>query len=136
MNKLTAKQLLTINQKLTNVIDESPALLCKVEKISRLPYQRDDRAVYVYKNIVERASVLGSAIATGKPFEMKNNQTAVVAVLTLLKLNDVELENYESNVAELAEYLKSGNLSDSNQWIMRYQCTQKKEAESVPDENK
>jgi prophage maintenance system killer protein len=121
MNKLTAKQLLRMNQKLTNEVDETPEMLNRIEEILHLPYQQDENAVYIYKDMIDKASVLGSSIARLRPFEKKNSQTAVIAMLTLLELNDIMMKNYENSIMELVEYLMEGDLLQSSQWVKRYQ---------------
>lgn len=121
MNKLTAKQLLLMNQKLTNEENVTPEVLNRVEEIALLPYRQDENSVYVYKDTIDKATVLGSSIARLRPFEKKNSQTAVVAMLTLLELNDIMLKNYENSIMELVECLLDGDLQRSSQWVKRYQ---------------
>ena len=121
MNKLTARQLLRINQKLTNEEGDVSEMLDQIEEILRLPYHQDGKFAYVYKNAIDRACVLGSSIVRLRPFEKKNSQTAVVAVLTLLELNDVVLERYENNITELLSFLEEGDLLGSSRWVKRYQ---------------
>ena len=131
MNKLTAKQLLLINHKLTDGAPPAPTLMRRLETISQLPYRKNEDASYVYKSTIDRVSVLGCSIAKLKPFEKKNCQTAIVAILALLELNGIELENYEDSVAVLAEHLSSGNVSASSKWIRQHQREDKRKQATV-----
>lgn len=121
MNKLTAGQLLGINRKLTgNNNVASDELMNKLLRISEMPYEQDEKFFYKYKNAVAKASKLGCSIARIKPFETKNNQTAVLALLTLLELNNVKLAGYEKELSALVPYLEAGDLENCCQWIKRY----------------
>ena len=118
MNKLTAKQLLMINWKLTgNEAKASDKLLIKLEEISKLPYEQDERFFYKYKNTVAKASKLGCSIACIKPFQEKNNQSAIFSLLSLLELNKVKLVDYENDLTSLVSLLESGDVEKTCDWI-------------------
>lgn len=122
MNKLTAEQLLMIYQKRTGEeIKKSETLLKKLEEISKMPYEQDERFFYKYKNTVAKASKLGCAIARIKPFPEKNTQTAIVSMLTLLKLNRVKLVDYENDLPTLATLIQAGDVTKTGQWIEYYE---------------
>jgi len=121
MNKLTAKQLLMINQKLTNNNHGASAALMKsLDEISKMPYIQNEAQFYVYRNTVAKASKLGCSIAQIRPFEKKNTQTAVLALLTLLELNGEKLSGYEDDIPGLVSLLCSGNEDGVRSWITRY----------------
>ena len=118
MNRLTAKQLLMINQKITCVdVKASDNLMKKLETISDLPYEQDEMFFYKYKDVIAKASKLGCSIARIKPFAEKNKQTSVVALLTLLELNGVGLEKYDDDLPLLVSFLEAGDLESSCEWI-------------------
>ena len=118
MNKLTANQLLMINQRITGVdVEASDNLMKKLETISNLPYEQDEMFFYKYKDVIAKASKLGCSIARIKPFTEKNNQTSVVALLTLLELNGVGLEKYDDDLPALVSFLETGDLESSCEWI-------------------
>jgi len=118
MNKLTAKQLLMINRKLTGEdAKASDELLKKLEEISKMPYEQDERFFYKYKNTVAKASKLGCSIARIKPFRNKNNQTAIISLLSLLELNKVKIVDYENDLTTLVSLLESGDVEKTCAWI-------------------
>lgn len=120
MNKLTAAQLVMINQKLTgNKADISQKTKILIEEIVQMPYELNEMSLYKYKGTIEKASKLGSSIARIKPFENKNNQTAVIAALSLLELNNVKLTDYENNVSQLVEYFIAGDIESGCEWIRK-----------------
>lgn len=120
MNKLTAGQLVMINQKLVgNNEDVNEKTRILIEQIVEMPYEQNEMSSYKYKGIIEKASKLGCSIARIKPFEQKNNQTAVIATLTLLELNNVRLVNYEDNVSQLVQYFTAGDIESGCEWIRK-----------------
>lgn len=120
MNKLTAGQLVMINQKLTgNREDVNEKTRILIEEIVQMPYEQNEMSLYKYKGIIPKASKLGCSIARIKPFKQKNNQTAVIAALTLLELNGVKLTDYEDNVTQLVEYFLAGDLESGCEWMRR-----------------
>lgn len=121
MNKLTAKQLLMINQKLSdNYYGASEELMKRLEEISGMPYVQDEKFFCIYKNTVAKASKLGCSIAQIRPFAGKNTQTAVLALLALLELNGEKISGYESDMPGLVSLLNSGNVQGTEEWIKRY----------------
>ena len=120
MNKLTAGQLLMINQKLTgSKEDVSKKTRILIEEIIQMPYEQNEMSLYKYKGIISKASKLGSSIARIKPFDHKNNQTAVIAALTLLELNNVKIADYEDNISQLVEYFLAGDIESGCEWIRK-----------------
>jgi prophage maintenance system killer protein len=128
MNKLTAKQLMMINQKLTgnNLDESSKEMMEKLEKISRMPYEQDERFFYKYKNTVAKASKLGCSIASIKPFPEKNNGTAILALLSLLELNRVKMVNYENDLKKLVNYMEADDDEKVCHWIENYKASEDK----------
>ena len=121
MNKLTAKQLLMINRKLSGETTAvSDNLMKKLEDISKMPYEQNENFFYVYRNTVAKASKLGCSIATIKPFREKNNQTAILALLSLLELNKIQLTAYEAHLQTLVTLLESGDVDGTKGWIERH----------------
>ena len=109
MNKLTPKQLILLNQKIVEddaavVTDEGMAML---EEIAEIPYEKNEELFYICKDAVEKAAVLGILIAERKPFSEANKETAVLALLTLLEINECKLKNYskKEDIEELCECL-------------------------------
>ena len=118
MNKLTVKQLLMINQKLTGKeIHASAVLLETLGVISKMPYEQDEGFFYKYKDTVAKAAKLGCSLAGAKPFPEKNNQTAIVSLLSLLELNKIKLTDYENDLPALVDLLEAGNVEKTCDWI-------------------
>lgn len=118
MNKLTAMQLLMINQKLTGQNVEISADAKKtLEAIASAPYEQNERALYIYRDIIAKAAKLGCILMQKRPFEHKNSQTTVIAILTFLELNGVKLIGYESNLSELLMHLNNNDMETVCQWI-------------------
>lgn len=126
MNRLTGKQLFMINQKLTeDNTDASETFMKKLEAISELPYEQDETLFYIYKDTIAKASKLGCSLARIKPFAKKNNQTAVLALLTLLVLNRIELQNYDKDIPKLVSILESGDVEQGINWIKVHETEEK-----------
>lgn len=120
MNKLTAGHLVMINQMLTgSKEDESQKATILIEEIIQMTYEQNEMSLYKYKGIISKASKLGCTIARIKPFEHKNNQTAVIAALTLLELNNVKLIDYEENIPQLVDYFLAGDIESGCEWIRK-----------------
>lgn len=118
MNKLTAKQLWRINQKLTGEdAKASDERLKRLEEICKIPYEQDERFFYLYKNTEAKAAKLGCSIARIKPFEKKNCQTAILSLLSLLELNKIKLCDYEEDLIGLASLLETGDVEKTSSWI-------------------
>ncbi len=123
--KLTSEHLIFLNEKVSNKNGESRSSLGNVQeklerikKIADAPYEKQDEFSYVYKNQIEKAAKLGNAIATQKPFETANTETAILATLTLLKLNKVELlDHYKKDIQMLKECIKDTEIDRICHWI-------------------
>ena len=121
MNKLTARQLLMINSKLTGKeINVSEKLNKTLEDISKMPYEQNEMFFYKYKDSVEKAAKLGCSVVKIKPFVSKNRQTAVLAMLTLLKLNGVRIERYEKDIPQLVSFLDGDDFTNVCRWILTH----------------
>lgn len=126
MNRLTGKQLFMINQKLTeDNTDASEVFMKKLEAISELPYEQDETLFYIYKDTIAKASKLGCSLARIKPFAKKNNQTAVLALLTLLALNKIEIQNYDKDIPKLVSILEAGDVEQGINWIKVHETEEK-----------
>lgn len=122
MNKLTAKQLLLINQKL-NKSTECVYDAQRLAEIAENPYRQNEKSFYVYKSVSMKAAVLGSDIVRYKPFAEKNNQTAVVAMMTLLEINSYYIVGYESDLPLLIEYLTASDAERIDEWIAAHKAS-------------
>ncbi len=120
MNKLTAEQLIIINQKITDRT-VSEKVKKSIENIVEIPYEQDDMATYKYKGIVAKSVKLGCSIARIKPFESNNTQTAVLAALTSLELNGISLVNYKEDISQLADFFLSNDIEGGCEWIEKRQ---------------
>lgn len=115
-----------INQKLTeDNTDASETFMKKLEAISELPYEQDETLFYIYKDTIAKASKLGCSLARIKPFAKKNNQTAVLALLTLLVLNRIELQNYDKDIPKLVSILEAGDVAQGINWIKVHETEEK-----------
>ena len=118
MNKLTAKQLLMINQKLTGDNAEIPPdVQSLLETIASAPYEQNERALYIYRDIIAKAAKLGCVLLQKRPFKHKNSQTAILSILTFLELNGIKLIGYENDLSELMAQLDSDDIEQVCQWI-------------------
>lgn len=118
MNRLTPEQLVLLNKKITG--DESGDLrvrFSELEEIAQIPYEQNERFFYKYKGVKEKAAELGSLIAKREPFEKANLETAVLALLTLLDINNYRLINYSQDIETLCIYLKEPETNNVRQWI-------------------
>ena len=108
MNKLTPEHLILLNRKVVgdNAAAISEIDMDKLKKIAELPYEKDEKLFYVHKDTVKKAAKLASLIATERPFARGNRETAVLALLILLKLNGCKITEYSKDVKELYECLE------------------------------
>ncbi len=97
-------------------------VLTALKEIVAKPYEKDEELFYKYKRIVDKASLLGHLIATRKPFARKNQETAALAMLTLLELNGYRVINYKYDMEELFGYLNANEerLDDIRRWIVAH----------------
>ncbi len=120
MNKLTAGQLIMINQKLVKKkFDISEKTQILIEEIVQMPYEQNEMSLYKYKGVIQKASKLGSAISRIRPFDDRNDQTAVIAALTLLELNGIKMTDYKDNVSQLVQYFLIGDIESGCEWIRK-----------------
>lgn len=119
MNKLTPDHLLLLNQKITG--GEKESALCvsyqELEKLSDIPYEKDREVFYELKDVKQKAAKLGNLIATRKPFKRCNEETAALALLTLLEINGKNMMNYSQDIQELYACLGDENTETICKWI-------------------
>ncbi len=132
MNKLTAKQLIMLNQKIVNdearLTSEDEA---KIKDIAEIPYEKVDEFFYKYKTTVEKSAKLGCLIVSNRVFNEGNEETAMLAMLTLLVLNGYKVSDFEQNLDELSEYLNTNNYEAICSWIRDHASNQNKECLSL-----
>lgn len=118
MNKLTPEQLVLLNRKI--IADDAAELQVsfdELKEITDIPYQKDEEFFYVYRTAVEKSAKLGSLIASRKPFVKSNQETAVLALLTLLDINGYKVINYSKDIEKLCECLKENEIDNTCKWI-------------------
>ena len=119
MNKLTPEQLVLLNRKIIGD-EESRDLQVNFDELNELteiPYKKDKELFYVYKTVTEKAAVLGNLIVLRKPFAKANQETAVLALLTLLDINGYKMVNYSKDIEELCMYLEEATTDNTRKWI-------------------
>ena len=84
----------------------------------------DDDA-YIHAGIVDKAVVYGSFLARLKPFASCNIRTAIVTIITFLRLNDIELHEYQDDLGSLADSLKRGDDETIKSWILDHMGSKK-----------
>lgn len=117
MNRLTAKQILTINNKLTQNQTEESTVHDKLNRISQAPYILDKQDFYIYRDTFSKAAKLSCDIYEKKPFKEKNLSTAVLATLLLLQVNNIQLEITHKNLGELSALIKNKSENELNIWL-------------------
>ena len=102
MNKLTPEQLVLLNRKII-ADDEASVPQVKfddLKEITEIPYQKNEELFYIYRTAIEKAAKLGHLIVLRKPFVKANQETAVLALLTLLDINGYKMVNYSKDIEE------------------------------------
>lgn len=121
MNKLTPEHLMLLNRKIIADFDESVNILQvnfdELREISNIPYQKDKELFYVFRTAIQKSAKLGSLIAIRKPFVKANQETAVLALLTLLDINGYKVANYKKDIDELCKYLEEVEVDNTCKWI-------------------
>ena len=118
MNKLTPEQLVLLNRKI--IADEAnvPQVnFDELKEITDIPYQKNEELFYIYRSAIEKAAKLGSLIAIRKPFAKANQETAVLALLTLLDINGYKMINYSKDIEELCGRLEESKIDNTCKWI-------------------
>ena len=119
MIKITEDQMIELNKKVLNgqsSMVDSNALNSMYDEV----YQANENGFFEYKNIYERAAKMLELFSIKKPFEKENNKTAILYLLTLFKVNGIELEYTEESLAQLIYGLKEQTLTynDCLKWIL------------------
>jgi prophage maintenance system killer protein len=73
--------------------------------------------LYEFRTVIEKAAKLGNLIVLRKPFVNANQETAVLALLTLLDINGYKMVNYKKDIEELCGYLEEKNIDNTCKWI-------------------
>ena len=119
MNKLTPEQLVLLNRKII-ADDEASIPQVKIDdlkEITEIPYQKNEELFYLYRTAIEKAAKLGNLIVLRKPFSQANEETAVLALLTLLDINGYKMVNYSKDIEELCRYLEETKIDNTCKWI-------------------
>lgn len=119
MNKLTPEQLVLLNRKII-ADDEASVPQVKfddLKEITEIPYQKNEELFYIYRTAIEKAAKLGHLIVLRKPFVKANQETAVLALLTLLDINGYKMVNYSKDIEELCRYLEETKIDNTCKWI-------------------
>ena len=118
MNKLTPKQVIMLNTKVTGSVpvlsDEQQKQL---EDLCEVPYELDEKFFYICRSTVEKAARLGCEIADKKVFNDKNEETALLSMLTLLEVNGVRVKDYGRDKQMLMEDLSKYDEKSIRSWI-------------------
>ena len=119
MLKVTKEQMIGLNTKILNG-QNSQVDFETLNNMYDEVYQVNENGIYKYKNIYEKAAKMLELFATKKPFEKENERTAILYLLTLLKVNEIELDYTEESLAELIKGLKEQTLNYSNclEWVL------------------
>ena len=119
MNKLTPEQLVLLNRKLVaeEEFADSKINFNLLKEITEIPYEKNKELFYVHKTAIQKATILGILIANRQPFEKANQETAVLALLTLLDINGYKVINYGKDIEALCGYLIESNKEDTYKWI-------------------
>ena len=133
MNKLTPEQLMLLNRKVVNKMvnengngngNDEDVLRVKMDElreIAEIPYQTNDKFLYEHKRITEKAAVLGHLIAKRKPFCESNEETAVLALLTLLDVNCYRMIGLNrEEIGKLSASLYEENTKETCTWIKEH----------------
>jgi len=119
MNKLTPEQLVLLNRKI--IADDETSILQEnfddLKEIAEIPYQKSKELLYEFRTVIEKAAKLGNLIVLRKPFAQANEETAVLALLTLLDINGYKMVNYSKDVDELCGYLEEKDIDNTCTWI-------------------
>ena len=119
MNKLTPEQLVLLNRKI--IADDEASIpqlnFDDLKEITEIPYKKNEELFYIYRPAIEKAAKLGNLIVLRKPFVKANQETAVLALLTLLDINGYKMVNYSKDVEELCGYLKETKIDNTCKWI-------------------
>lgn len=119
MNKLTPEQLVLLNRKII-ADDETNVTQVKfddLKEIAEIPYQKSKELLYEFRTVIEKAAKLGNLIVLRKPFAQANEETAVLALLTLLDINGYKMVNYSKDIEELCRYLEETKIDNTCKWI-------------------
>lgn len=122
MNRLTPEQLVLLNQKINpeEKVLLSTTKLNQLKEITDIPYQKDEELFYVYRGTIEKAAKLGNLIVSRKPFYKSNQETAILALLTLLDINGYRMENYFNDIEDLRISLGETDLKNTIKWIKEH----------------
>ena len=126
MNKLTPEHLLILNRKLGGDGRLRRSVDIDVLKdIAAKPYEKTKELLYKHKRVVDKAAVLGYMIVARSPFVARNNETAVLAMLTLLELNGYRVIDYVNDMEVLLNSLvqqkqEEEQLNEIRQWIVAH----------------
>lgn len=136
MNSISAKQLIMINSIATgrpSNYELSKKKMDLLKIIAAAPFSKEkewdsvnrieyETCFYEYRTVIEKAAKLGYDIYQIKPFDSKNNKTAILALLTFLDVNNFNLEDYSDDLDELAEFLQDAEngLLGTASWIKEH----------------
>lgn len=123
MNRLSESNLVSINKLITQK-ENKPFRISRQDALSGVviePFRLDAKSGnFVHDGTLIKAAVYGSLIAEGKPFGFCNIKTAIVAMITFLKLNDIVLDNYDDVLLILAERLQKNDKPGVLEWVVSH----------------
>lgn len=118
MNILTVQQLKNMNCIVTrnprDVVYER-ILASVIDEV----FYKENISFYRYRFIADKAAALGCEIMRKVPFANENTRTAIVAMMTLLNINEIKFtDNYQEDISALIDAI-SGDSAYSNtlDWI-------------------
>ena len=127
MNKLVAKHLQGINAQLTGVNKTPEEGQSQVlNEVAAAPYEQNESFYYIYRSLSAKAAKLGCEIIKRKPFKQKNDLTALVSALTMLKINGVKLTDYQNDIGKLLDCFAADDLSGAEKWMDSHKSTDRK----------
>ena len=94
---------------------------CRYGVISSL--SGSNRDYYIYRSLSAKAAKLGCEIIKRKPFKQKNDLTAPVSALTMLKINGVKLTDYQNDIGKLLACFAADDLSGAEKWLESHTST-------------
>ena len=115
MNRLSSSQILLLYHELTE--EREPILTSDIAQIADAPYAKDEEGFYIYKNVSQRAAMLGYGIMKASPFHKKNAEIAGLSILTLLEINNRRIMEKEIDMPDFMRVLKAKDYDALVEWL-------------------
>ena len=127
MNKLVVNQISGINTLLPGVEEPLPKRQRQIlNEVAAAPYEQNESFYYIYRSLSAKAAKLGCEIIKRKPFKQKNDLTALVSALTMLKINGVRLTDYQKDIGKLLDCFAADDLKGAEKWMDSHKSTDRK----------